>query len=153
MVQYQRKMSCHGQKLVKSRWANRCYSPIQILYTVIETVAGHAQVQGCGLHCASPFSLTKKNTKVLLHLPRPAGCSDVMWCCDVMSRYHMMSRRHAMTSHHTIDRCLVSVHSNQKTLEMTFFLPWWPWPLTYELDHQTHPRYSQGTFLHQILGL
>ena len=43
--------------------------------------------------------LMNKNTKVLLHLPRPAGCSDVMWRCDVMPWRHMTSRHHAMTSH------------------------------------------------------
>ncbi len=44
------------------------------------------------------MKLSLKNTKVLLHLPRPAGCSDVMWRRDVMPWRHMTSQRHAMTS-------------------------------------------------------
>ena len=30
-------------------------------------------------------------------------------------------------------------------------LTWWPWPLTYDLDHQSRPRFYQGQSLCQIL--
>ena len=31
------------------------------------------------------------------------------------------------------------------------FLTEWPWPLTYDLDHQIWPRFHQGQFLYQVL--
>ena len=31
------------------------------------------------------------------------------------------------------------------------FLTWWPWPLTYDLHHRSHPRYDQGQSLNQLL--
>ncbi len=89
----------------------------------------------------------------MLHLLWPAGCFDVMWHCDVIQWGHMTSRHHAMTSHdvmcQTIGQGLVSVNSNKKTLKKTF-LTWWPWPLTYDLEHQNCPRCHQGQSLYQI---
>ena len=75
--------------------------------------------------------------------------SRVMWR-HVMQWRHMTSRHDQMTSwHHTIGQDLIFVHSHQKILKMAF-LTSWPWPLTYDLDQQTHSRYYQCQPLYQI---
>ncbi len=56
--------------------------------------------------------------------------------CDVTLRHDVIPRRHATLQNHTIGQCFISWHSNQKIMEITF-LTWWPWPLTYDLDHRT----------------
>ena len=71
----------------------------------------------------------KRNTKVLLHLPRPAGCSDVMWRRD--SVWYLFTEIRKLCK-----LCL---------------WPWWPWPLTYDLDHRTRSRYHQGQSLYMTI--
>ena len=53
--------------------------------------------------------------------------------------------------HHTIiviGHYFVSCHSNQKKVSRiarkSYFLIWWPWPLIYDLDLQTCPKYDPG---------
>ena len=86
-----------------------------------------------------------KNTKVLLHLPWPAGCClsflDVTRHYDVISRRHVTSWRHAMTSHGV----LMSLHSlrfgtcqlkSEKPKSNVFWpddLDLWPMTLTIKL--------------------
>ena len=47
-----------------------------------------------------------------------------------------------------IGQDFASCLSNQKNVSIiawkSHFLTWWPWPLTYELDHRTWPRYGSG---------
>ncbi len=91
-------------------------------------------------------------------------------CCDVMRLYHDIMWRHTVTSwRRTVTSCdvmtscrdvtscvmtnwLCVIHPAE-TSEITFFSAWRPWPLTYDLDLQTHLRYYQGQCLNQILGL
>ena len=44
----------------------------------------------------------KKNTKVLLHLPRPSGFALLTWFCDAIWRHDVILWRHAKMSHHRL---------------------------------------------------
>ncbi len=88
---------------------------------------------------------SKKNTKVLLHLSRPAGCCPsanfflLLWhhmtSCDFMVGRQMMS--YMTPRHHK------QVHGEVwcDTWHKDTFFTGWPWPLTYELDLRTRPDY------------
>ena len=78
-------------------------------------------------------------------------CRKMSWCdittswCDVTWRCDVMAWRQ-MTSCH--DRMCKDL-THQK-LRKSRFSTWWPWPLTYDLDLQSHLRYYQGQSIHQI---
>ena len=78
-------------------------------------------------------------------------CHDVTW-------RHMTSRRDIMWRHyvrawHQTDGWTGNIHRpTHKKLQESRFSTWRPWPLTYDPDHQTHPRYHQGQSPRQILA-
>ncbi len=60
---------------------------------------------------------------------------DVMWCNEVIPCCHMTSW------YHTMGQDFIWGYSNQKTLL---------WPLIYDLDHRTRPRFHQCQSLYQF---
>ncbi len=79
--------------------------------------------------------------------------------CQVIQRHDVIAWRHVTLWRHGLTSYDVLCHGreilqNQNHLKFrnSRFSTWWPWPLTYDLDLQTHPRYYQGQCLHQILG-
>ncbi len=91
-----------------------------------------------------------ENAPALTHLPRHAFCSpfaqltsfgDVRGHSDVRGY-------HDVTSY---TRILYQVNQIRKTWKLRF-LTLWPWPLTYDLDYQTWPRFHQGQPSYQFLG-
>ena len=91
-----------------------------------------------------------ENAWVLTHLLRhtflKSFCQNdvILWRHMTAWRQHVASQE-VLTSH---DRPgFVSCLSNQKKVSRitrSHFLTWWPWPLTYDLDNQTWPRYGAG---------
>ena len=78
------------------------------------------------------------------------GCQDVMPWCHVTSWHHTMMS-HDVKSHHKID--LGNLYrSHYQKVRKSRFSKSWPWPLTYDLDLQTRPRYYQGQCLYQFSG-
>ncbi len=88
-----------------------------------------------------------------------SGCHDVTWH-NVMS-YDVMWRH--LTSNDVMWHQMMSYSKSwffsmkyfnvlQYMKKIEIFSDWWPWTLTFDLDHRTHLRYSQGSFLYQILG-
>ncbi len=71
--------------------------------------------------------------------------ASFMWHYDVTD---VTSWRHIMSLYHTMAWVFLSGRSNRKILEITFFDLV---TLTFDLDHQTHPRFYQGQSLYQIL--
>ncbi len=86
-------------------------------------------------------------------------------CANVTSRRHVTSRHDvtwrpdvtpwcyvAHLWYYVISECMYQPRLADLKFQKSHFLTWWPWPLTYDLDHRTHVRYRQGQSLHQILG-
>ncbi len=82
---------------------------------------------------------------------------DVKWhhgftlWCHVMSWCHIVVS-HGVMGHHKKDLCNLHKSHNQK-VQKSCFSKWRPWPLTYDLDLQTRPRYYKRQSSYQILGL
>ncbi len=74
--------------------------------------------------------------------------------CDVTWWRYIVLCCHVMAWHQTIGHNFVLCHSNQKKVrkiaQTSHFLTWWPWPLTYDLDHHTWPWYGPGWHTCQI---
>ncbi len=70
--------------------------------------------------------------------------------CDIMMSYHDVTWRHDITEQVKIShgecRAFYILFQPQKSR----FLFLWPWPLTYDLDHQTRLRLYQGQSLYQL---
>ncbi len=87
---------------------------------------------------------------MLLHLPRDelfCACTHISWfaCAYAKSAWMHMKPLHAIMS-------IMGQKAQPKTPKL-HFSTWWPWPLSYDLDHQTRPRCHQGQSLCQILWL
>ena len=54
------------------------------------------------------------------------------------------------TQAHEIIMPFITQKTQAKTLNIAFLLTQWPWPLTYDLDLRTCPRYYQGQSPYQI---
>ena len=70
----------------------------------------------------------------------------VLWC-------HSMMSQDVMTSQCGIRWRWIYTGQPIRRFAKLRFSTLRPWPLTYDLDLQTHSRYHRGTPLHQILGL
>ena len=54
---------------------------------------------------------------------------------DITMWHQMASQHHTMLSQNIIWHDKVNLRR---------FFTWWPWPLTYDLEHRTHPKSYQG---------
>ncbi len=61
----------------------------------------------------------------------PLFC-DFTWRCDIKLWHHMIGQGFVW--------CLSNQEKVSRIGRTSHFLTWWPWPLTYDFDHQTWPR-------------
>ena len=99
----------------------------------------------------------KKNTKVLLHLPRAkpiCARAHISWCCACtyanLYAHARNLRVHVQNSMHTCTWNLNAIYhtENPSQNSKNCIFNWMT--LTYDLDLRTCPRYYQGQSLYQI---
>ncbi len=100
---------------------------------------------------------TDRQVWLITCIQASSGYHDVTWCHMTSVRRHMTPlRRHVMSHDMIFHVLMISAMKSFNALQLyennQVFPDPRPWTLTYDLDHQTHPRYSQGTLLYQILG-
>ena len=99
-----------------------------------------------------PSLQPNENTPAFMHLPHRTFLSPFVQITSFFTSHDAAAswcNVTYMTSwHNSIGQGFVSCNSNQnkvsRIVRKSHFLTCWPWPLTYDLDHHTWPRYDLG---------
>ena len=153
---------------ITTLWAWNMIVSSDFLYVFISLI--HAILDDCLynhiLQCILMDSvfIHKTNENAWALTRPPATCplyryiclNVIKWCQDVILWHHVTSWRHVVTSHDVLchnKKALSNLHrSHHKNIRKSRFSKWRPWPLTYDLDLRTRPRYYQRQCPCQILG-
>ena len=81
----------------------------------------------------------KKWKRLSVHVPPASGIFKVL----LPKWHHFMMSHDGVTSHHRPRFCYHPIQI-RRIARKSHFLTWWTYPLTYDLDHRTWPRYGPG---------